>query len=109
MVDPAGRRASGRPRLAGQLVRPVRQAGCAEGEIARARLRQWRRQGLVPPAEPRELVDAGASSLSRTHPGPLVSEAREILRRSLTEDELPPLLTSGARPRPARRRPGPEP
>lgn len=65
----------------------------ATAELTRARLWQWRRQRLVSPSDLHALIDVASAAMAREHPGALVAAAREVLERTLLEDELPPLLT----------------
>ncbi|WP_435598863.1 malate synthase A [Streptomyces anulatus] len=67
--------------------------GGPAAELTRARLWQWRRQRLVSPTDVRALIDVESAAMARERSGALVTEAREVLERTLLGDELPPPLT----------------
>ncbi|MFJ8301500.1 malate synthase A [Streptomyces sp. NPDC094447] len=70
-----------------------RPTGGSAAELTRARLWQWRRQRLVSPTGLRALIDVESAALARERSGTHVTEAREVLERTLMGDELPHLLT----------------
>ncbi|MEW1633600.1 malate synthase A [Streptomyces sp. NPDC093801] len=68
----------------------------ATAEIARARIWQWTRHRLISQEELRGLIDNESATLTREQPGALVSEAREVLERSISTRELPAFFTPEA-------------
>ncbi|MFF9572930.1 malate synthase A [Streptomyces sp. NPDC014685] len=77
----------------GTAVPDGRLTDTATAELTRARLWQWRRQRLVSPTDLLAVIDVESAAMTREHPGTLIAAAREILEKTLLEDELPPLLT----------------
>ncbi|RSS84320.1 malate synthase A [Streptomyces sp. WAC06614] len=68
----------------------------ATAEIARARLWQWTRHRLISREELRGLIDTESAALAREQPGARVSEAREVLERSIVMRDLPAFFTPEA-------------